>query len=92
MLAQHRIHADLSAYNILYWQDQAHIIDFPQAIDPRHNSESWQIFYRDVERICQYFEGYGLHYSAVDLARAMWDRQNDSFLPEIPEDLNDFED
>lgn len=92
MLARGRIHADLSAYNILYWQDKPVIIDFPQAVDPHQNPESWAIFYRDVERVCQYFRTYGLHYSAVDLARTIWDRQNRNFLPEIPEDLNDFED
>ena len=91
MLANNRIHADLSAYNILYWQEQPIIIDFPQAIDPRRNPESWSIFSRDVERISQYFAGYGLRYSAPDLARAMWDRHNQNFVPEFPEDLSDSE-
>jgi RIO kinase 1 len=91
MLVHGRIHADLSAYNILYWQEKPVIIDFPQAVDPRQNPESWAIFYRDVERVCQYFSGYGLRYSAMELARTIWDRQNRNFVPEIPEDLNDRE-
>jgi RIO kinase 1 len=34
-LAWDRIHGDLSAYNILYWEGAATIIDFAQAVDPR---------------------------------------------------------
>lgn len=89
MLAHGRIHADLSAYNVLYWDDRPVIIDFPQAIDPRQNPEAWPIFLRDVEKICQHFERYGLRHPPVPLARAMWDRQNSGFMPEIPEDLTD---
>ena len=89
MLASGRIHADLSAYNVLYWDDRPVIIDFPQAVDPRQNPESWPIFLRDVEKICQYFERYGLRYQAYSLAQSMWDRQNRGFMPEIPEDLTD---
>ena len=65
------------------------IIDFPQAIDPRQNPESWFIFLRDVERLCQYFQRYGLRYDAYPLAKAIWDRQNRNFQPEIPLDFSD---
>src|SRR5207253_6407689 len=34
MLANERIHGDLSAHNILYWAGEAKIIDFPQAVNP----------------------------------------------------------
>ena len=89
ILGQGRIHADLSAYNVLYWEDRPVIIDFPQAIDPRQNPESWFIFLRDVERLCQYFQRYGLRYDAYPLAKAIWDRQNRNFQPEIPLDFSD---
>ncbi len=37
MLVHDRVHADLSAYNVLYWNGQVKLIDFPQAIDPYVN-------------------------------------------------------
>ncbi len=55
MLALGRIHADLSAYNVLYWQGEVYIIDFPQAVDPAQNHEAYDIFVRDVVRLSQYF-------------------------------------
>jgi len=89
MLAHGRIHADLSAYNVLYWDGRPAIIDFPQAIDPLQNPESWDIFLRDVSTICAHFERYGLRRPAYPIARAIWDRQNRGFMPEIQEDLSD---
>jgi RIO kinase 1 len=72
MLACHRVHADLSAYNILYWEGQFKIIDFPQAVDPRRNPEASDLFLRDVERLCQYFARYHIVQDAHDLANDLW--------------------
>ena len=74
MLACHRVHADLSAYNILYWEGQFKIIDFPQAVDPRRNPDASDLFVRDVERVCQYFERYHVGGDAVGLADELWSR------------------
>jgi RIO kinase 1 len=85
MLSCGRIHADLSAYNVLIWEDKPVIIDFPQAVDPRTNPDSWPIFYRDVERICDYFKKYAIRVSPVDIASAIWKRQkNQKYQPEYP--------
>ena len=51
MLDQWRIHADLSAYNILYWDGEITLIDFPQAIEPESNRNAFRIFERDVVRV-----------------------------------------
>ena len=72
MLACHRVHADLSAYNILYWQGRFKLIDFPQAVDPRRNPDAADLFMRDVERLCQYFAGYGMPQDAPALATQLW--------------------
>jgi len=72
MLAQHRIHADLSAYNILYWDGEIKIIDFPQAVDPRINPHAPSLLARDVERVCQYFSRYGVKADARLLASDLW--------------------
>ena len=74
MLARHRIHADLSAYNILYWDGDITLIDFPQAVDPRLNPHAERLLARDVERVCQYFTRFGVRADAPRLARSLWSR------------------
>ena len=69
-----RVHADLSAYNVLYWKGEFKIIDFPQAIDPRRNPEAFEIFRRDVLRLCQYFTRAGVACQPQALAESFWER------------------
>jgi len=72
MLAHDRIHGDLSAYNILYWDGDIKLIDFPQVVIPESNPASWGIFQRDVMRVCQYFTAQGIHTDAKKLAADLW--------------------
>lgn len=67
-----RIHGDLSAYNVLYWQGAVILIDFAQVVDPYHNSDVFSLFVRDVERTCQYFARYGVKRNAHEIARELW--------------------
>jgi RIO kinase 1 len=53
-------HGDLSPYNILWWQEQAWIIDFPQAADRRTHPEARAMLERDVANVVRYFERYFL--------------------------------
>jgi len=71
-LSHGRIHGDLSAYNVLYWQGTVTLIDFAQAVDPYHNSDVFSLFARDIERTCQYFARYGVNRDAHELARRIW--------------------
>ncbi len=71
-LACGRVHGDLSAYNILYWQGEVTIIDFAQAVDPRYSAAVYSLLQRDVERVCRYFARYGIAANARELAREMW--------------------
>jgi RIO kinase 1 len=72
MLSESRIHGDLSAYNVLYWEGLIKIIDFPQAVDPFVNPDARILFQRDVERLCQYFARYGVRANAAELAQELW--------------------
>ncbi len=74
MLACHCVHADFSAYNILYWENTFKIIDFPQAVDPRRNPDAPALFMRDVERLCQYFMRYKIRQNAQALANDLWSK------------------
>lgn len=67
-----RIHGDLSAYNVLYWQGAVILIDFAQAVDPYHHSDVFSLFARDIERTCRYFTSYGINNSPWELARQIW--------------------
>ncbi|HZO72496.1 MAG TPA: RIO1 family regulatory kinase/ATPase [Ktedonobacteraceae bacterium] len=73
-LAHNYIHADLSAYNVLYWQRQIKIIDFPQAVDPRFNPNAFALLSRDIENICHYIARYGLERDGQRLAHHLWQK------------------
>jgi RIO kinase 1 len=74
MLANQRIHGDLSAFNVLYWDGDIRLIDFPQAVAPADNPEAFELLERDIRRVCQYFERYGLRPDSGKIARDLWKR------------------
>jgi RIO kinase 1 len=75
MLRCDYIHGDLSAFNVMVHEGDYRIIDFPQAVTPMENGNAYALLLRDVERICQYFDGCGLRSSPFDLADRMWRSQ-----------------
>jgi RIO kinase 1 len=94
MLAHQRVHGDFSAYNILYWDGEISLIDFPQAINPHRNPNAYPIFQRDVLRICEYFAAQGVASNPEKLADDLWAAKNYSTAPNIlwpdeQEDEND---
>jgi RIO kinase 1 len=72
LLQNERIHGDLSAYNILYWDGDITLIDFPQVVSPEANPSAWTIFQRDVTRTCQYFRSQGVEANPELLAKELW--------------------
>ncbi len=83
MLKHNRIHADLSAYNILYWNGEITLIDFPQAIHPDENPNAWRIFARDVTKVCAYFATQGVKSDPQTLAARMWKSRGRALNPQI---------
>lgn len=81
MLSLGRIHGDLSAYNILYWEGEIVLIDFPQAIDPDQNRSAYRIFERDVQRVCEYFRRQRVSCDPRRLAADLWAKHNHRFVP-----------
>jgi RIO kinase 1 len=89
MLSHHRIHGDLSAYNILYWEGDITLIDFPQVVPPEANPLAWTIFLRDVTRICQYFNSQGVRVNPRKLASELWTSHGHQIIKEAdPRDLD----
>ncbi len=72
MLQLGLVHGDLSAYNILFWQGQVTMIDFPQVIFTRRHPSAYRIFQRDITRLCTYFESRGVNCRPLSLATDLW--------------------
>lgn len=83
MLAQERIHGDLSAFNILYLEGEITLIDFPQAVNPHENHSALRIFERDVTRVCEYFTRQGLRTNPHRLATDLWRKHGHRLSPEV---------
>jgi RIO kinase 1 len=74
MLSLHVIHADLSPYNVLVWNERPVIIDLPQAVDARTNRNAHTLLERDLEHLCRYFARYGIDRDPNRLADSLWRR------------------
>ena len=71
-LAYDVVHADLSAYNVLMWDGAPVVIDFPQACDPRFNSNAFRLLLRDLDNLARFFARFGVHRDASALAERYW--------------------
>ncbi len=58
------VHADLSAYNLLWWQGRLVLIDLPQAVEFTTNADAYDLLHRDVANVGGWF---GRHGFAVDV-------------------------
>jgi RIO kinase 1 len=64
-----RIHGDYSAFNILWQDEKAVIIDFPQVIEWKRNPNAEAFLARDVHSLCKSFRKQGVHADAVRVLR-----------------------
>lgn len=55
MAAAHVVHADLSAYNLLWWKGRLVVIDFPQAVDGLSNPHAADLLHRDLVNVNAWF-------------------------------------
>lgn len=58
IVAAGKIHGDYSAYNLLWHNEKAVVIDFPQVINIESNPFAKEILRRDVNSICKSFKKY----------------------------------
>jgi RIO kinase 1 len=72
MLQHDLIHGDLSAYNILYWEGEIILIDFPQVTNLHANDSAYSILRRDVRRVCEYFARQGVECDPRDTMDELW--------------------
>jgi RIO kinase 1 len=55
-----RVHGDYSTFNILWHNDRAVVIDFPQVIEFRNNANANAFLTRDVHSLCTSFRKQGI--------------------------------
>jgi RIO kinase 1 len=54
------VHADLSAYNLLWWRDQVWLIDVPQAVDLHRSTIGYELLHRDLQNVSRWFTAHGV--------------------------------
>ena len=58
------VHADLSAYNLLWWQGRLVVIDLPQAVEFTTNADAFELLHRDLVNVAEWFRRRGV---AIDV-------------------------
>jgi RIO kinase 1 len=74
MLQHDLVHGDLSAYNILYWEGEITLIDFPQVVNLHANRKARFILRRDIQRTCEYFASQGVRCNPRAIMHEFWNR------------------
>jgi RIO kinase 1 len=59
ILATGRVHGDFSTFNLLWWQNQCVVIDFPQVVTIKQPTAR-AILERDVQGLCRTFSTFGI--------------------------------
>jgi len=54
------VHADLSAYNLLWWAGRLVVIDLPQAVEFVTNSDAYELLHRDLANVGEWFGRHGV--------------------------------
>lgn len=85
MLYRDVVHGDLSSYNLLVWDGEVVVIDFPQAVDTKKNRHAEAFLLRDVRRLGAFFEHRGLHLPWDEIAADLWTAW--TFADLVPEEL-----
>ena len=64
-----RVHGDYSTFNILWHQEEAVVIDFPQVMEFMHNPNAKMVLERDVRSLCKSFMKQGIHADEAKVLR-----------------------
>lgn len=54
------VHADLSVYNLLWWQGELVVIDLPQAVEFTTNTDAYDLLHRDIANVGAWFNRQGI--------------------------------
>jgi RIO kinase 1 len=54
------VHADMSVYNLLWWEGRLVVIDLPQAVEFTTNTDAYELLHRDVANVGAWFVRHGV--------------------------------
>jgi RIO kinase 1 len=63
------VHGDYSTFNILWHNERAIVIDFPQVIEFKNNPNAKALLERDVHSLCKSFRKQGVNADEVKVLR-----------------------
>jgi RIO kinase 1 len=69
IVASGRVHGDYSTFNILWHNEKAVVIDFPQVIEFKNNPHANIFLERDIRSLCQSFGKQGVKASEIKVLR-----------------------
>ena len=61
------VHADLSAYNLLWWEGRLVVIDLPQAVEFTTNTDAYDLLHRDLANVGDWFNRHGFAVDAEEV-------------------------
>ena len=64
-----RVHGDYSTFNVLWHNQKAVVIDFPQVMDFKSNPNATTFLERDVRSLCKSFLKQGIHANEANVLR-----------------------
>jgi RIO kinase 1 len=64
-----RVHGDYSAFNLLWQEEQAVVIDFPQVMEFKNNRNAYAFLERDVHSLCKSFKKQGVNVDEIKILR-----------------------
>jgi RIO kinase 1 len=64
-----RVHGDYSTFNLLWHNEQAVVIDFPQVLEFKHNPNALAFLERDVRSLCKSFGKQGVKADEIKVLR-----------------------
>ena len=64
-----RVHGDYSTFNVLWHNEKAVVIDFPQVIEFKHNRNANAFLERDVHSLCKSFLRQGVNADETNILR-----------------------
>ncbi len=67
MLTAGIVHADLSVYNLLWWDDRPWIIDLPQSVDIAGHAQALDLLRRDLGNVAPWFVRQGVAFDADEI-------------------------
>lgn len=60
------VHGDLSAYNLLWWEERVWVIDLPQAVETSH-PDAFQLLFRDVQNVAMWLQRRGVPFDVDEV-------------------------